>query len=126
MFANIKNKLNKKTTILLVLIILVAIFFRVWNMNSFDISGDNSLNSFRALGWVDFIQGEGQTGPMQWFGKTPAWAKWSFQDAPPLVFAIQHVSFSLFGDSTFAARLPFVIAGVLTVLVIFSAGVWAS
>ncbi len=111
--------MGKKSVYLLIAIILVSVFFRTWNMTSFDVSGDHALNSLRSLGWLDYIPGEGQTGPIQWFETRPSWAAWSFQDAPPLVFIIQHISFLFFGDNTFAARLPFVLAGILTTLIIF-------
>lgn len=110
---------NNKTVTVLLIIIAVSIFFRVYNMTSFDIGGDHALVSFRSLGWLDFIQGEGQTGPLQWLGTEPSWAKWSFQDAPPLVFLIQYIFFAIFGDNTFAARVPFVLAGILSVLAIY-------
>ena len=115
---NMKNY-SRMFAFILIAIAVVAVAFRGWNMTRFDVSGDHALNSFRALGWLDFIPGEGQTGPLQWLGERPSWAAWSFQDAPPLVFAIQRASFAVFGDNTFAARFPFFLAGVLTVLAVF-------
>jgi uncharacterized membrane protein len=86
----------------------------------FDIKNDSALYSVRALGWFDYLGG-GQTAPVQWFGKIPSWSLLSFHDCPPLVFAIQKIFFILFGDNIFAARLPFALAGVLSVAVIYYA-----
>ena len=60
-----------------------------------------------------------QTTPIQWFGEIPWWANLSFHDAPPLVFVLQKISFTFFGDNIFAARLPFILSGLLTLLLIY-------
>jgi hypothetical protein len=70
------------------------------------------------LGWLDFIGG-GQTTPVQWFGEIPWWANLSFHDAPPLVSFFQYIFFSVLGDSAFVSRLPFALAGVGTVILIY-------
>lgn len=93
------------------------LFFRFFNLTANDLSTDDALYSFRALGWFDFLGG-GQTVPLQWFGHIPAWANLSFHDAPPLVFAIQKIFFTFFGPTTLGARLPFALAG-LGVLALF-------
>ncbi|NCN07231.1 glycosyltransferase family 39 protein [Candidatus Falkowbacteria bacterium] len=108
-------KITKKQW--LVVMVISVLFFRFFNLTVNDLSTDDALYSFRALGWFDFLGG-GQTTPVQWFGHIPAWANLSFHDAPPLVFAIQKVFFTLFGPTTLAARLPFALAGV-GVLVLF-------
>lgn len=113
------KKLKLKNKYFLIAILAFSVFFRVWNTASFDVGGDHALNSFRALGWLDYIPGEGQVGPMQWFGERPGWSVLSFQDAPPLVFALQRASFILFGDNTFASRAPFFFAGILCVWLIY-------
>ena len=83
-----------------------------------DIYSDNSLNSFRALGWFDRLLG-GQSTPIDWFGRVPSWAILSFHDAPPLVFFIQHIFFFFLGPSLLAARLPFIFAGLSSAFLIF-------
>jgi 4-amino-4-deoxy-L-arabinose transferase-like glycosyltransferase len=40
----------------------------------------------------------------------------SFHDAPPLVFLIQHSVFRVFGDTALTARVPFAVAGVMTLV----------
>jgi 4-amino-4-deoxy-L-arabinose transferase-like glycosyltransferase len=105
-----------------ILILFFALFLSVWNIFSVDLISDDALYSFRALGWFDYLAADEQTGPVQWFGSIPAWANLSFHDAPPLVFAMQKLSFSLFGDNSVAARLPFVLSFIATVYVVFLIG----
>ena len=111
-------KLTEKTW--LYLILLLSFILRFVNLTAFDIKNDSALYSIRALGWFDYLGG-GQTAPVQWFGSIPSWALISFHDCPPLVFLIQKISFIIFGDNTFAVRLPFALAGVLSVLVVYYA-----
>ncbi|MBI5765966.1 glycosyltransferase family 39 protein [Candidatus Falkowbacteria bacterium] len=109
--------MNKKI-IFLVLILAMAAILRFWNLAQPDLLTDDALYSVRALGWFDYLGG-GQTTPVQWFGHIPWWANLSFHDAPPTVFLIQKIFFVLFGPNSFAARLPFALAGVLTVYLIY-------
>lgn len=104
----------------LYLILLASFILRFFNLTAFDIKNDSALYSVRALGWFDYLGG-GQTAPVQWFGNIPSWALLSFHDCPPLVFLIQKIFFTIFGDNTFAVRLPFALAGVVSVLVIYFA-----
>lgn len=115
-----KNKeLNTKDEHwLLVLILLVAAFFRLWQASAFNVGSDGALYAFRALGWFDYLGG-GQTTPIQWFGHIPGWAYLSFHDAPVLGFLIERIFFSLFGDSAFVLRLPFALAGVGSAFLIY-------
>jgi dolichol-phosphate mannosyltransferase len=77
-----------------------------------DIYSDNSLNLFRSLGWLDYF-GPGQYSPLQWMGHTAWWTSISFQDAPPLVFALQHIFLRAMGESAVAARMPYVLAALI-------------
>jgi len=103
---------------LLVLILLVAGFFRLWQASAFDIGSDGALYAFRALGWFDYLGG-GQTTPIQWFGHIPGWAYLSFHDAPVLGFLIEKIFFFFFGDSAFVLRLPFALAGIGTTYLVY-------
>jgi 4-amino-4-deoxy-L-arabinose transferase-like glycosyltransferase len=60
-----------------------------------------------------------QTTPVDWFEAIPWWSKLSFHDAPPLVFILQFLTFKLFGISTFTARLPFALAGLGSVILLY-------
>lgn len=106
--------------IFLIAIVFVALFFRFAWLTNGDMLSDDSLYSFRALGWFDYLGGGNQTTPLQWFGEIPWWGNLSFHDAPPLVFAVQNIFFRIFGDTVFIAKLPFAIAGSLLVLIIYS------
>ncbi|MBI4054477.1 MAG: glycosyltransferase family 39 protein [Candidatus Doudnabacteria bacterium] len=94
-------------------VFFLILLIRVWGLPGAELRHDAALNSMRAVGWLDFLVGQGQTTPLVWFGEVPWWANLSFHDHPPLSFLLQHVSFRIFGDRTFVAFLPFVIAGVL-------------
>ncbi|MBN1778956.1 MAG: glycosyltransferase family 39 protein [Candidatus Buchananbacteria bacterium] len=112
--ANIKINL-----IVLAVILLLAGFLRGYGLTSHDLLTDDSLYSFRALGYFDYLAAGGQTTPIQWFGHIPWWANLSFHDAPPLVFIIQKIFFLIFGDNTLAARLPFFFAGLVSVAIMY-------
>ncbi|MFH1890248.1 MAG: glycosyltransferase family 39 protein, partial [Candidatus Kuenenbacteria bacterium] len=104
---------------ILLLILFAALVLWLWNVGSVDLVGDDGLYSFRALGYYDSLAAGEQTAPIQWFGHIPVWANLSFHDAPPLVFAVQKISFTLFGDNPLAARLPFILAGLAVLYVLF-------
>ncbi|HNW09605.1 MAG TPA: glycosyltransferase family 39 protein [bacterium] len=116
---------NKNFFVIIVAVIAVlALFFFFWNLTVNDLTSDDSLYAFRAVGWFDYLGG-GQTTPVQWFGEIPAWAKLSFHDGPPLVFAILHLFFRLFGSSVLVARLPFALAGLAVVFLVYLMFKWS-
>ena len=110
MIQKLKNMSIDKIVILC--IVMSAIFLNFSQISSMEINSDFALYSVRSLGWFDYVASEGQTSPVQWWGKNPWWGNLSFHDHPPLVFAFQHISFLLFGENHFAARMPFATAGV--------------
>lgn len=103
---------------------VLAGFFFLGNLTVNDLTSDDALYAFRAVGWFDYLGG-GQTTPVQWFGQIPNWAKLSFHDAPPLVFAILHIFFRLFGSAVLVARLPFALAGWLIVYLLYLMFKWS-
>lgn len=108
---------------MLLFILVVVAILRFWNLTGPDIIGDDATYSFRALGYFDYIGSlNTQTTPVVWFPEPQWWQGFSFHDAPPLVFAVQWFFFQIFGDTVFAARLPFVLAGLLTVFGIYLVG----
>ncbi len=110
----------KKEYRILGLIIFVGLFLRLWNITGPDMIGDDAHYSFRALGWFDYVASENlQSTPVSWFPVARWWQYLSFHDHPPLVFLIQFLFFSIFGDSLLVARLPFVLAGALSIWAIF-------
>lgn len=111
----IRVNLAKITFLLSGIFIIVLRFIPI---RSTDLLGDGALNSFRAFGWFDWLGFGGQSTPFEWFGGIPFWAKLSFHDAPPLAFLIQRIFF-FFGSGVVIARLPFVLAGVCSVFLVY-------
>jgi hypothetical protein len=99
--------------------LLIACSTRIMSIGMTDIGGDGAINSFRALGWFDWLGISGQSTPFDWLGHIPLWAKLSFHDAPPLVFFIQHLFFNLFGENVVVARLPFILSGIFTLFIVY-------
>lgn len=113
-----KAYLSNQNFILSVAAILIIIL-RFVPISFGDIYGDGAHYSFRSYGWFDWLGNGGQSTPFDWLGYVPTWALFSFHDAPPMVFLVQNIFFKFFGDSVFAARLPFVLAGVGSLLLVY-------
>lgn len=114
---------DTRIRIALVAILAVAALLRFWNLTGPDIIGDDATYSFRSIGYFDWIASlDTQTTPVVWFEKPVWWQKLSFHDAPPLAFVVQWFFFRIFGDTVFAARLPFVLAGLFAVFGMFLLG----
>ncbi len=105
----------------LALIVGVAAVVRLWGLGSAEFFHDEGLYAFRSVGYIDFIENPDQTTPVQWFKDAPLpwWTHLSFHDHPPLFFLAQHLSFSILGNSIFAARLPSALAGIASVAVFY-------
>jgi len=91
-------------------------------MTSVDLVSDDATYSYRSLGWFDYLAAEMQTTPVQWFDSIPGWSNLSFHDGPPVVFAVQKLFFVLFGDNIWGAKLPFLIAGLLLIFLMYLIG----
>src|SRR3989338_6885137 len=90
------------TRVLLALILLLGFGFRIWGLGFAEIFHDEGLYAFRSIGYIDYIQNNDQTTPIQWFKDLPQipwWTKLSFHDHPPLFFLVQHLFFRVFGNS---------------------------
>ena len=109
-------RLFKMLFALILILAFVLIFFRLTRP---DIMSDDAHYSFRSIFYLDFLASQKQTVPLQWFGEIPAWSKLSFHDAPPMVFFIQHAFFKTFGVNAFAAKLPFALAGMISLVLVF-------
>lgn len=101
---------------LILLLAFVLIFFRLTRP---DLMSDDAHYSFRSIFYLDFLASQKQTTPLQWFGEIPVWSKFSFHDAPPMVFFVQHAFFKTFGVNAFAAKLPFALAGIISIVLVF-------
>ncbi len=111
--------LTKKN--LLLGILALAFLLRFWGAGDRDFFGDEGVDAFRGVGFVDYLGTSFQTQPIDWYKDTvmPWWTKLSFHDFPPLAMAIQHAFFSFFGDSILVARLPAIMLGTLSTLLIY-------
>ncbi|MBI2052210.1 MAG: glycosyltransferase family 39 protein [Candidatus Sungbacteria bacterium] len=109
---------------ILILILLAAAFLRLWGLGSGELVFDEALYAFRSIGWLDYLESAVQTTPIQWLADQPLpwWQKLSFHDHPPFFFLTQKISFSIFGDSLFASRLPSALAGIVFVYLIYLIG----
>lgn len=109
--------------IIIILILALAAILRLGNLTSADVITDESLIAFRSIGLIDFLASPNQTTPWEWFSDNiPWWAKISFHDHPPLVFIIQYLFFSIFGVSIIILRLPFAVAGIIGVYLLYLIG----
>ena len=127
----IKNKhsfdqqLNKDfiVKVSLGIIVAAAFFIRIFNLGGQDMASDDVLYSFRSIGLVDYVASLNfQSTPMSWFSERQWWQSLSFHDHPPLVFIIQWIFFKIGGINVWAARMPFALAGALSVLFLFFLG----
>src|SRR3989338_1529509 len=110
----------KKFTLLILLgIIFLAGFLRIWRLTQHDVVTDEVFYGYRSIALIDSLNSPFQSTPFEWFEKIPWWAHFSFHDHPPLGFWIQHAFFAVLGGNLFAMRLPFALAGVGAVLLIY-------
>ncbi len=111
------NSISKKLPF--IFIICLAIFLLFFRLDRADMLTDDAPNSFQSIGYFDFLDSQLQTTPIIWFGEIPWWGTLSFHDHPPLVIAIQHLFFKIFGVSVFVARLPFALAGLGSIIILY-------
>ena len=110
----------KKYTVLILLgIIVLAGFLRVWRLDQHDVVTDEVFYGYRSIALIDSLNSPYQSTPFEWFEDIPWWAHVSFHDHPPLGFWVQHLFFKVFGNDLLAMRLPFALAGVASVLLIY-------
>lgn len=111
----------KKPAIILSIIFLVASFFRLWRLDFADVITDEGLIGFRSIGLVDFL-GQYQTTPWLWSPEIEGWMHLSFHDHPPLVFWLQHLFFKVLGVNLWSLRLPFALAGIISIWLVYLIG----
>src|SRR3989338_221780 len=106
---------------LLLAILAIAIFLRFWGVWNQDLFGDEAVDAFRAIGYVDYLGTSFQTTPMEWYKNQalPWWAKFSFHDLPPLGIIVMNLFFQILGNSLLIARLPAIISGILSVYLLY-------
>ncbi len=102
-------------------ILLFAALLRFPRLTQHDVIDDEALMAFRSVGWLDTWFGSMQS-PVDLFPTEQWWQKFSFHDHPPLLFFVEHKFFRLFGPTELALRLPFALAGVLVVYLMYLVG----
>ncbi|MFA5126849.1 MAG: glycosyltransferase family 39 protein [Patescibacteria group bacterium] len=110
---------QKRNGYIFLAILVSAIGLRFLNLTKFDLQNDPAAYAFRSFGWLDYLSGVGQTSPLVWFKTLPWWAQLSFHDAPPLTFVIQHISFLIFGNNIIAALLPYILANLVIIYLLY-------
>lgn len=106
---------------LLLAILTIAFLLRFWNVWNQDLFGDEAVDAFRAIGYLDYLGTSFQTTPVEWYKDQalPWWTKLSFHDFPPLVMITMHGFFRIFGDSLLIARLPAIILGTVSIYLLY-------
>lgn len=107
---------------LLFIILFIGAVLRIYQLSAADAYTDETLYGFRSIGLIDYTASPRQPSVWQWLQPVPAWAHLSFSDHPPLVFWLQNLSFSVFGVNTVALRLPSVVAGVVSIFLLYLVG----
>src|SRR3989338_8259444 len=102
-------------------ILALAVLFRFPNLLQHDVADDEALMAYRSVGWLDTWFGSLKS-PVDFFQSEQWWQKFSFHDHPPLLFFVEHQFFQIFGPTVMALRLPFAIAGVVAVWLIYLVG----
>lgn len=107
--------------IILSVIVVIGTGFRLWSLANAELTFDEGLDAFRSIGYLDYLESAAQPTLVQLLGTSPLpwWTKLSFHDHPPLFFIIQWLSFTMLGDTLFAARFPSAIAGTIAIMLMF-------
>ncbi len=118
------NRFFAKPAYLLIVVVIIGAGLRLWNLGNAEFFHDEGFYAFRSIGYLDYVQNDAQTTPIQWFKDQPLpfWTHLSFHDHPPLFFIIQHIFFVLFGDSRLVARLPSALAGLFAIVLVYFIG----
>lgn len=101
------------------LVLIAATFLRLYRYDLPDVINDEVFYGFRSIGLIDYLNSPYQPTPFEWFDPIPAWAKISFHDHPILGFVIQNIFFKIFGVNLLGLRLPFILAGIASVYLIY-------
>ncbi|MBI2582760.1 glycosyltransferase family 39 protein [Candidatus Azambacteria bacterium] len=115
---------KKLVTLIVIGILFVAAFVRLFRITAVDVTTDEALIGVRSIGYLDFMASPTQKTPPEWYDPepAPAWTKLSFHDHPPLTFLLQHLSFKIFGENLIGLRAIFVLAGIASVWLAFFIG----
>lgn len=108
--------------LIILFIVLIALIFRIPNINTDEVMTDEGNYALRAIGWNDFMQSSTLTTPWNWLQERdtlPLWTQLSFNDHPPFHFATIWLSTHIFGIHLWSIRLPSLLYGIGTLLLIY-------
>lgn len=112
----------KAAGLILLGILLLAGFFRFWQLDRADVVTDEAFYGIRSLGYLDFLGTQAQGTPAEWYDVQPWWSYLSFHDHPPLTFVLQHWSLGTLGENAWGLRLPSAVAGIATIYLLYLIG----
>ncbi len=112
------SRRRRITVLCLAAIVVVAALLRLVNLDQHDLTDDEALYTFRGIGYIDTWFGS-MRAPTELFATPPWWQPLSFHDHPPLATAVQHLFLRTLGSTILVARLPFALAGVASVLLMY-------
>lgn len=110
---------HNKYKLALLLIILLAVFFRFYAITRADVLTDEASVSFRSIGYFDWLATPYQTTPLEWLSTRPWWTYISFHDHPAFGFLLQHFQFKITGVSLLAMRFWPALYGILSVYLLY-------
>lgn len=109
----------KKHVFALLVILAVAAFLRLYHLGQHDVINDEVFYGYRGIGLVDSVNSDYQPTPFETADPIPFWMRLSFHDHPPLGFWIEHLFFKIFGVNLWGLRLPFALAGIASVYLVY-------
>src|SRR3989344_7828309 len=110
---------NKKALLILLLILILAAVLRLYRLDQHDVITDEVFYGYRSIGLIDSLNSPYQPTPFESADPVPWWMRLSFHDHPPLGFWIEHLFFKIFGVNLWGLRLPFVLAGLGSVALVY-------
>jgi len=122
MVAQENQLVSKHSSKFFLAVILLATLLRVLFLTQHDVTDDEALLATRAVGPYDYLEIYTILSPVQTFSEEQWWQRLSFHDHPPLGFWLVHLSIKILGENPWGVRLPSVLAGIGTVVLVYLIG----
>lgn len=103
-------------------VLILAAVLRLLFLANHDVTDDEALIAARATGLYDYLEIYTILAPTQTLASEQWWQKFSYHDHPPLGIWLEHLSLKIFGDNAWGIRLPFALAGIGAVYLIYLIG----
>jgi len=100
----------------------IGILLRFYNFTTTDVITDEASLAVRSIGLIDFDSSPLQSSPWQWVNKVPTWLHLSMNDHPLGFFLTSHFFFLIFGNNIWGLRLFVILAGLLSLYLIYLIG----